>query len=132
MSQFHTPLRVEALRGPDGKPLFTRDGRRLFALVEAFHFQSDLVGDILVEAGYVTDFGSVPRLPVVYEVLGDIAFEPYVIHDVTYSKGLFPRDVCDRVLAEALRVEGVVQWKVDLIYQGVRLGGGSHFADASR
>ena len=127
MSKFLTPLRTEAMVGSDGMPLTNRDGRRLFMLLDDLQYQSKIGGLFTVEAGYVTDFGSVPRIPVVFDVLGEIAYEPYVIHDMLYSKKKVSRDEADQVLREALICMGVSEWKASLIFDGVRAGGESHY-----
>lgn len=125
---FLTTLRTEAMVDIDFNPLRNRDGRRLFSLISPLNYQSKLIpGILVVDAGFVTDYGSVPRLPVVYSILGEIAHEPYVIHDMMYSKAIVAREVADRILAEALRVMGIPEWKCEVIYEGARIGGESHY-----
>lgn len=128
---FITPLRMEALCGPDGLPLCNRDGRRLYVLLAALVYWSEVTCSLIVAPSrYVTDLGSVPRIPVVFDALGEIAQEPYVIHDLMYSKHTFPRETADQVLLEGLEAVGVPLLKRRAIYLGVRIGGGSHYGDA--
>lgn len=128
---FITPLRMEALCGPDGLPLCNRDGRRLYVLLAALVYWSEVTCSLIVAPSrYVTDLGSVPRIPVVFDALGEIAQEPFVIHDLMYTKRTFPRETADRVLLEGLEAVGVSWAKRRAIYFGVRIGGGSHYGDA--
>ena len=128
-SHFVTPLRIEALCGPDGMPLCNRDGRRLYKLLDRLvYWSASLDYPVVVDAGFVTDFGSVPRIPIVFDALGEIAQEPYVIHDRMYSKRDYPRETADSVLLEGLEAVGVSAPQRRAIYLGVRIGGGSHYA----
>lgn len=89
-----------------------------------FIYQSDLLGVTLsVPAGFVTDFASVPRVPLIFDVLGDIAHEPAVIHDALYFSGKWDRKSCDDVLLEAMKVNDVSAYKRWQIWAGVRIGG---------
>ncbi len=128
MSAFATHIQLEPLWNPAGTlPLNNRDGRRLFETDGNLHYDSDIAGAIEIASGFITDLGSVPRIPIVYDLLGDIAIEPYVIHDYLYSKGLLTRLMADQVLREALLLVGISRWKAELIYAGVRIGGASHY-----
>ncbi len=102
-AHFITPLRMEALLGDDGLPLYSRDGRRLYKLLSPLVYWSAKYERLfVVKDGFITDLGSVPRLPIVYTLFGDIAEEPYPLHDMLYSKGALPREDAD-----ALRKQGV-------------------------
>lgn len=128
MNQFKTLLHTEAMVGPDSLPLCNRDGRRLFLLLAPLVYFSDKYGEVTIPTGFVTDFGSVPRIPVVFDLLGELDYEPYVIHDALYTTLFdFEREVCDLILVEALVSHGVSTWKAGMIYRGVRRGGESHF-----
>ncbi len=130
MSRFVAPLDMRVMWDADGNDLRTREGRQLYQLLADFIYQSDIGGMIIVKAGFVTDLGSVPRLPIVYDLLGDITQEPYVIHDFAYSTQAFDRKTCDDILDEALAVRGISWLQRKAIYAGVRIGGGSHWVDA--
>lgn len=90
---------------------------------EPFRYQSDLAGLISVPAGFKTDFASVPRIGLIYSLLGDTAHEPAVIHDWGYYCGVLPRKVCDKVILEAMGVIGMPWYRRWPIYAGVRAGG---------
>jgi hypothetical protein len=98
------------------------DGR--WRLLEDFVYHSDVVGSIIVPAGFVTDFASVPRVPVAFWFVGDTAHLAAVVHDYLYSTGIFPKATADRVFLEAMAVTGIPHWRRWLMYLGVRWGGG--------
>jgi hypothetical protein len=126
MSQFLTPLDMRLMVDPGGMPLQNRDGRQLYRLLSEFRYRSDVAGLIVVPAGYVTDLASIPQ--VMLSLFGEIAQEPAVPHDFAYSTGCVPRAVADAMLREACLLTGVPTWKAELIYLGVRVGGGAHWA----
>ncbi len=78
---------------------------------------------ITVPAGFVTDFASVPRLPLAYLVAGGIAQKPAVIHDWLYRKGIGSRSSADDIFYEAMGTAGVSNWRRYLMWMAVRLGG---------
>lgn len=103
------------------------DGR--WRLTAPLQYYSDVLGGITLEipAGFVTDFASVPRIPVVYELCGATSAEASVVHDYLYTTKAFPRALCDDVLREASAITGVPAWRRNLMWAGVRLFGGSHW-----
>jgi hypothetical protein len=89
-----------------------------------FRYQSDVAGRTFTAAvGFFTDFASVPRIGIIYAMLGDTAHEPAVIHDWLYYCALVPRVLADKVLLEAMGVIGLPFWRRWPIYAGVRIGG---------
>ncbi len=88
-----------------------------------FRYQSDLTGLLTVPVGFYTDFASVPRLGIIYALLGDRAHEPAVVHDWLYYAAITTRKTADAVLMEAMKVLGLPFWQRIPIYWGVRLGG---------
>lgn len=102
------------------------DGR--WRLVCSLSYYSDVLGAlVMVPPGFVTDFASVPRIPVVYELCGGTSAEAAVIHDYLYTIKVYPRAMCDSVLREASALTGVPAWRRELMWAGVRLFGGSHW-----
>lgn len=81
-------------------------------------------------ADMVTDLDSVPRIPLIYSRLKLRAVKAAIIHDALYFYGVtapggrqVTRAEADRVMLEAMKVEGVPRrWRWP-IYAGVRLGG---------
>lgn len=103
---------------------------KIFAVADhPFRYQSDLEGNlsapwiITVPVGFYTDFASVPRLGIVYSLLGDCAHEPAVIHDWLYYSAIKSKEVADDVLLEAMGVIGLPAWRRYPIYWGVKFGG---------
>lgn len=82
---------------------------------------------ITVPAGTVTDFASVPRLPLVFVVTGCIGQKAATLHDWLYSQGRFPRAWCDQVLRDALAAEGVGWFRRQAMYLAVRAAGAGHY-----
>jgi len=119
MKAFPAPLRVELL-----------DDRKSWRLLESFVFLDPEVGPIVVPAGFVTDYASVPRLPLTYTLFGPYGHAAAVIHDYLYATGLYPREVADRVFHRALRASGIARWRAGLMYAGVRVGGAGRYTSA--
>lgn len=112
MSQFLDPLNV------------TEISDSVFAICDhPFRYQSDLAGLITVPCGFYTDFASVPRLGMIYAMLGDRAHEPAVVHDWLYYAAITTRERADNVLMEGMNVLGLPWWQRYPIWWGVRVGG---------
>lgn len=104
-----------------------------FALTKDLVYQSDLLaaldlsqclGGLLdVPAGFVTDFASVPRVPVVYMLFGDRAHHESVVHDYLYQTHLCNRGAADKVFLEAMKARGKSAFVRRGMYWGVVLGG---------
>lgn len=84
MGKFLTPLNVEKVN------------EKKWKLTCDLIYKSNTIGYIIVPAGFVTDFASVPRLPFAYWVLGGRADAAAVIHDWLYTPPHKP--VCDCAL----------------------------------
>jgi hypothetical protein len=113
MSQFLDPLCVTEI-----------DDQVFQVCAHPFRYQSDLAQQTFeVPVGFYTDFASVPRIGVIYAMLGDTAHEPAVVHDWLYYSALTTRALADQVLLEAMTVIGLPAWRRYPIYWGVRAGG---------
>lgn len=128
MSHFVTPLDCRKL--PE-----QREGRALWKLLAPLVYVSDgLRETITVPASFITDFASVPRLPLAYLMAGDTAHEAAVVHDWLYTThGVegkpITRAQADATFREAIAAAGgqAPGW---LMWAAVRLGGrGSWGAD---
>ena len=89
---------------------------------------------IVVPKGFITDFASVPRIPIAFFLAGNTAHKPAVIHDWLYSanvapKKCFTRCEADRILREAMKDEGIWWWRRWFMWIGVRIGGGVCYKD---
>jgi hypothetical protein len=119
MSAFLTSLEVENATGQD-------DGK--WRLTAPLVYQSDVAGmTFTVPAGFISDYASVPRAPLVYWLCGDTSTMASVVHDAIYTYHWVDRATADKVLREASAVTGVAAWRRTLMYWGVRLGGASHW-----
>lgn len=118
------------------------DDDRRFVLARDLIYQSDLLGKLgygvkiegltmvgLIEVpkGFVTDFASVPRVPVIYTMFGDRAHHESVVHDYLYQTNLVPRGVADKVFREAMVAQGKSKFISQGMYLGVVLGGRSSY-----
>lgn len=83
---------------------------------------------IVVPKGFITNFASVPRIPLAFLLAGDTAHAPAVIHDHLYSRKVvsthyYSRADADRIFREAMDDDGVWWWRRWLMWTGVRIGG---------
>ena len=93
-------------------------------LLENFPYHSELLGRwFTVPKGFVTDFASVPRVPVAYWLTGGIAHISAVVHDYLYSTHLTTRSEADQVFLEAAAASNIPAWRRNLMYWGIRAGG---------
>lgn len=91
-------------------------------------YNSDIAAQtFVVPVGFETDFASVPRLPFVYEAVGDVAHAAAALHDHLYTTGEVSRAMADAVFREAAQVSGVSGWRAWVLWAGVRVGGASHY-----
>jgi hypothetical protein len=111
VSKFLTPLVAE------------KDGK-VWTVMQPLIYLSDVASKVfVVPEGFVTDFASVPRIPLAFLLTGDSAHEAAVIHDRLYSTAEVTREVADAVFKEAAIASGEPSWKASLMYAGIRLGG---------
>jgi len=96
----------------------------VWQLTEDFYYLSEVLGYIVkVPKGFVTDFASVPRLPVIWWLFGGIAKRPAVVHDYMYSVSGISRKQADAVLKEAMKANGDGWFNRTCFWAGVRIGG---------
>lgn len=123
--------------------------QREWKLREPLVYKSNTVGVIVVPEGFVTNFGSVPRLPLMYMLFGGVGDEACTLHDWLYADPHKPisggvsvgRSTADKVLRgviyECLHVDdssisGIAHNIISLtiawsMWAGVRIGGASHW-----
>ena len=103
------------------------DGRGFWKIVEPFVYQSDILGQtITVDPGFITDYASVPRIPIAYLLFGDTSHKAAVLHDwLFHHHEVCNEQIANDVLLEASTVEGIVKWRRFGIYLGVKFGGKS-------
>lgn len=121
MSGFQSKLQVE---------LVDPDMSGVWRLLAPLVYQSDAAGQTFtVPAGFETDFASVPRIPLIYELTGNTSQEAATLHDWLYTTGTVSRSMADAVLKEASIATNVPRWRAWLMWAGVRIGGASHYID---
>lgn len=125
MSEFLDELHVKF----DRKALPGKDGTiRPWINLLPFRYASDVAGrTITVPPGFPSDFASTPRIPIIYEIFGNIAFEQAMLHDYVYTSGRESRAMADAVLREACALGGMSWWRRWGMWAGVRLGGHFHY-----
>lgn len=109
----------------DGKWL---DDER-FQLDEPLIYRSELLDEMLiVPKGFITDFASVPRVPIVYMAFGDRAHHESVPHDFLYQTHKTSKLTADRIFLEAMKARSKPVWIRYGMFYGVVLGGGPSYA----
>jgi hypothetical protein len=105
------------------------DSDRNFILLAPLGYKSLVLNDVVVvPIGFTTDFASVPRAPLIFWLCGDTSTEASVVHDYLYTTKQYSRAQADAVLREASLVSKVPRWRAWLMWAGVRVFGGSHWA----
>ncbi len=123
MSRFLTSLRVEQLED------HSHDGRGTWQLLAPLIYLSDVADRaIRVPPGFITDFASVPRIPIAFLLTGDTAHPAAVVHDWLYTTHEVSRATADAVLQEAAACVGVPAWRRWLMWAAVRVGGADGWA----
>jgi hypothetical protein len=96
----------------------------------AFSFESAVLGRIIVvPAGFITDFASIPKA--LWGIVGGPTgtyTKPACLHDFLYrTPGVCTRLQADQVLREAMEVTHVPKVTRMEIFEGVRIGGSSSY-----
>lgn len=119
MSAFLSPLRIELLQE------VTNEYRGAWRLSAPLIYHSKRLGNCVeVPEGFITDFESCPRLPVLFLAFGEIVHSPAVVHDWLYTApSPVSRAEADAVLREACIAVGVPAWRAWGVWAGVRMGG---------
>lgn len=120
-------------------PAFTSalDVRKLapgkWVLLADLRYRSVLLqAELAVPQGFVTDFASVPRLPLTFLAAGDRGHRAAVVHDWLYQRQLYQREQCDAVFDEALIAEGEPSWVRRMMAGAVRLFGAKAYRTGPR
>ena len=81
----------------------------------------------VIDAGFVTDFASVPRVPIAFTLFAGKAKKSAVLHDWLYTTKPFSRLEADNAFLCAMESEGLGWFTRHAMYRGVRIGGGSYW-----
>jgi hypothetical protein len=122
LARFIDKLRFQELDGP------------YVELTHRVRYRSDRIDtEIAIPNGFVTDFASVPRLPILYWLWGNRADRAAVVHDYLYrfpeitfsrTRSRFEaRVLSDQVFQEANHTLGKSRHVCLPMYVGVRVGG---------
>ena len=119
MSQFLTRMCLENANDTD-------DGQ--YIVMAPLVYESDVAKQTFtVPVGFKTDLASVPRMPIIFMLTGDTSSQAACLHDYLYTTHPVDRKTADAVLREASAVTEVPWWRRQLMWLGVRIGGGSHW-----
>lgn len=88
MGKFLTDLKVNQISESDGRK------NAVWKLTDPLIYESEKIGLIIVDRGTVTDFATVPRLPIAYLLAGGRSNAPGVLHNGLYD----PEVICCMVL----------------------------------
>lgn len=138
MGKFLTPLKVELVAHDPAK----------WKLLEPLIYDSRTVGQIIVPEGFITDFASVPRVPIAYLLTGGLGHAAATLHDFLYTSPhntgtgrIVTREEADKILlgaaVEGMRLCGngfltaiknqLRYTRARIMWVGVRLGGYWHW-----
>lgn len=106
------------------------DASETWMLLSPLSFYSEKM-KVMVTAypGFRTDFCSVPRIPVIYSILGNRAHKLGVIHDNVYQLKTFPRQQCDELILEMGPLCGLTEVETWEVYVAVRMCGQKHYGE---
>lgn len=117
MNRFPLPLNASLNEGE----------RDEWTLLSPFQYIDPDLGLITVPEGYTTNFASVPRIPIIFDLVGAYGHAAAVLHDYLYEHTTFSRKEADLVFKNALRSSGHARWRTWLMYYGVRLFGDRYY-----
>lgn len=81
----------------------------------------------VIDSGFVTDFASVPRIPIAFTLFAGKAKKSAVLHDWLYTHKPFSRAEADKAFLCAMEAEGLGWFTRQSMYRGVRMGGASYW-----
>lgn len=81
----------------------------------------------VIEEGFLTDFATVPRVPIFYTIFANRAKKSAVLHDYLYGTAMYSRLECDKAFLCAMEAERLGLVTRQAMYTGVRLGGASRY-----
>lgn len=84
----------------------------------------------VVPSGFMTDFASVPRIPVAYMLFAGKAKKAAVLHDWLYTTKPCTREEADRAFLCAMEELGIGWFVRQAMYRGVRFGGQTYWDKA--
>lgn len=99
-------------------------GRTRWLVIEEMHVAHPLLPvDYATGALWETDLASVPRMLLVWLLVGGDAPASGVVHDWLYRTGFLTRRYADQIFYDLIIREGYSAFKAWLMWSGVRAGG---------
>lgn len=95
------------------------DGRGSWILTTPLVYECADGIQYIIPSGFLTDFASVPRVPIAFLLAGDTAHRPAVLHDWLIKKMPVPRTRADDLFYEAMRSVGMPEWRAGMMYRAV-------------
>ena len=109
-SKFLTELKIALISEASGT----------WKLDDKLEYQSKIFKDLItVPSGFVTDFASVPRVPIAYYLAGNTAHAAAVVHDYLYQTHIVSKFKSDRIFLEAMVVTEIPKWRRQVMYYAV-------------
>ena len=91
------------------------------------YLSASLRRTIIIPAGFITNFMSVPRWPLIYAWLGNKYRRAGALHDYLYQSRLVSRWRADLLLAEAMYSLGASIFEIIACWLAVRIAGGNKY-----
>ena len=108
-------------------PELKHDRDDVWIIREPLVYYSELFNiEIIVPAGFETDFASVPRMPIAYQMWGNRAHREATLHDYLYRKDsvpVVPLAVANEMFFEAMGATGKPNRIKYPMWWGVVIGG---------
>jgi hypothetical protein len=99
-----------------------QDGRKELIKPLVYIASNDVT--LIVKVGFITDYASIPRLPIVFLVFEALDNRAATLHDSLYSNPKISRKLADSLFLEAMITDKTTStWKAKLAYYAVRLCG---------
>ena len=78
----------------------------------------------IVKVDFITDYASIPRLPIIFLLFEGLDNRAATLHDWLYANPKIKRSVADKIFLEAMLGDNTTsKWKAKLAYFAVRLWG---------
>lgn len=83
-----------------------------------------------VPKGFITNFSSVPRIPLIYLVVGNRGNRSAVFHDWLYTAKPRTREIADKLFLLCLIEDGINRFIAYAMYFAVRIAGSKYYGES--
>ena len=98
------------------------DGKK--QLIKPLVYINDDNINYIVKVDFITDYASIPRLPIIFLLFEGLDNKAATLHDSLYANEKIKRTTADKIFLEALIGDKTTpKWKAMLAYYAVRLCG---------